>query len=105
MLNAIRAASRARAARRPEEGGGEGGWGGGGGGGGGRRGAGRVTPTAVITEVSTATPTAPPSWRSALNVVEARPVSAGEIRAKAAAWLGPKVGGRWGPSAKTTGRG
>src|SRR5664279_4309669 len=28
-----------------------------------------------MTDVRTATPTAPPSWRRALNVVEARPVS------------------------------
>ena len=38
--------------------------------------------------VSTATPMAPPSCRIALNIVEARPVAAGVIVAKAAAWTG-----------------
>ncbi len=38
--------------------------------------------------VSTATPTAPPSCRIALNIVVARPVAAGVIVANAAAWTG-----------------
>ncbi len=43
------------------------------------------TPEIVRDVVRTATPDAAPSCRSALNRVEARPVSAGEMRAKAAA--------------------
>jgi hypothetical protein len=42
----------------------------------------------TITVVSTATPTAPPSWRAALNIVAARPVAAGVMVAKEAAWTG-----------------
>jgi hypothetical protein len=44
-----------------------------------------------MTVVNTATPIAPPSWRTALNMVEARPVAAEEIVANAAAWLGTKT--------------
>jgi hypothetical protein len=42
----------------------------------------------TITVVSTATPTAPPSWRTVLNIVEARPVAAGVMVANEAAWTG-----------------
>ena len=42
----------------------------------------------TMTVVSTATPTAPPSCRVALNIVAARPVAAGVMVAKDAAWTG-----------------
>src|SRR3984957_20812661 len=45
-------------------------------------------PTSTMAVVSTATPIAPPSWRTALNMVEARPVAAGVMVANDAAWTG-----------------
>src|SRR3954447_4051830 len=43
-----------------------------------------MTPIAEITVLRMATPTAPPSWRPALNMVDARPVVAGVTVANAA---------------------
>ena len=45
-------------------------------------------PWAVKTAVVIAIPKAPPSWRIVLNIVDARPVAAGVIVAKAAACTG-----------------
>jgi hypothetical protein len=47
----------------------------------------RTGPTMVMTVDRTATPMAPPSCRLALNTVDARPVAAGEMVAKAAACM------------------
>src|SRR5215472_13020375 len=44
-----------------------------------------------MADVSTATPIAPPSWRTALNIVDARPVAAAVIVANPAAWSGTKM--------------
>ena len=64
----------------------------------------RVAPTATTAVVSTATPTALPSWRPTLNIVEARPVASGEIVANAAAWAGTKTWAMPTPSANISSR-
>ena len=47
-----------------------------------------AAPTVASAVVKRATPTAPPSWRSALKRPEALPIEAGGIVAKPAAWVG-----------------
>jgi len=54
--------------------------------------------------VSTATPMAPPSCRIALNIVEARPVAAGLMVAKAAAWTGTNTWATDSPSVTMSSR-
>src|ERR1700723_2334520 len=61
-------------------------------------------PTSTMTVVSTATPTAPPSWRTALNMVEARPVAAGVIVANDAAWTGTNTWAMARPSVSMSSR-
>ncbi len=61
-------------------------------------------PTSTMAVVSRATPTAPPSWRTALNRVEARPVASAEMVANDAAWVGTNTWPMPSPSANISSR-
>ena len=63
-----------------------------------------VEPTPMSTVERTATPTALPTWRMVLKKVEARPIAAGEILAKEAAWVGTMTCAIISPSTNMTTR-